>query len=260
MNIGKTGIGLIVLVLALIANIIVYATRPFGDNFYIVADVMVGILSLSAVVLGVYAYRLHGFKSLQGKALLFMAIGSFFWFLGEFGWMVYEVVLGMDAPIASLADAAWFLGYPFFAAGIYYAWKITRAPLTRNRKTIITLSILAVITVMLSYLVWPIVTDPEIELAEKIVSAGYVICDMALIAGLFVLIISMIGGRLAKPWIIIAAALTMTALADITYSYFISTYEAGDFIDLLWNFDYLLTAFGFFYYRQSFQDQMKKAK
>ncbi len=108
----------------------------------------------------------------------------------------------------------------------------------------------------LFYLIIPLLASPETTVIEKATTVGYVIGDMSLIAGCVVIAVSLYRGMMAKPWIIITAALVMSALADIIYSYIAVSYEAGSWIDLLWNLDYILMAYGFFYYRSSVKDIM----
>ncbi|MCX6814358.1 MAG: hypothetical protein NTY20_01770 [Candidatus Aenigmarchaeota archaeon] len=250
----KTHAGLAVVGILIIADIFLFIWRPLGENFFIIADLLVVVLAFASFLFGLYAYKLHGFRSLQGKALLFLSLGIFFWFLGESAWAVYEIALGIEAPIASFADLMWYAGYPLFIAGLYYEWKITRIPLTKDRKFLAVLLLMAVLILVSWYGIIPTVQNSETDLLEKSVVIGYVAGDLAIMLGCSIIIVSFLGGKFAKPWIIITMAIILTSLADIGYSYLSTAYETGNWIDLLWDIDYLLLAYGFFYYRQSVKE------
>jgi hypothetical protein len=247
----KTLVGLIILAAVIIANIIIYTIRPFGESFSLAGDIMVMSFSFAASALGFYAYRLHGWKSVQGKAILLISIGVFLWFLGESIWSFYDIALGIEAPFPSYADVAWFLGYPFFIAGLYYVWKVTKTPLTRRRISLAYILGAALLILMVFYAALPALGNPETETLEKAAALGYVIGDTALVIASSVVIISLIGGKLATPWIILIVSLILSCIADIVYTYTFASYQVGDWIDLLWNANYLLEAYAFFYYRSS---------
>ncbi|MCS7105912.1 MAG: hypothetical protein NZ942_01165, partial [Candidatus Aenigmarchaeota archaeon] len=87
-----------------------YFSKPLEENFYIISDFIQILLSFLAFSFGVYTYKFYGGKSLQGKSFLFLSLGIFFWFLGETTWGIYEIVLGIKSPRASLADFLWLAG------------------------------------------------------------------------------------------------------------------------------------------------------
>ena len=246
----RISIALGVLILAFSVDAALHTFKPLGGSFFIVADTIVLILSLLAVISGLYAYRMHGFKSIQGKALLFITLGVFFWFLGELTWGIYEVVLGIETPVASIADVFWIIGYPFFLAGFYHVWKISSTPTDKKK---LTLSAIVTILILssLTYSAIPALIDVEMSFAEKASTAGYVIGDMLVLIALTVSITHLLGSRFAKPWSIIFLATLMATIADIYYMNFLEIYETGNLIDLLWDLDYMLLAFGFFYYRET---------
>ena len=241
----------IVMALVFFADVIVFLIKPFGDSFFIVADLIVVLLAFLTFLLSVIAFRLHGLTSLQGKALLLLSVGMFLWFMGESIWAFYEIVLGIDAPTASLADVVWFAAYPVIVAGIIFAWKILQRPIRKEMpKAVLSLLIfLASSAAFLSF-----IFSEQGWTLETFVSSGYVLGDMVLILSSIGLVLSMAGGKLARPWMIIAAGLILTAVADMAYS--LITYETGMWLDLFWDASYLLLAYGFFYYRQTFVSHM----
>jgi hypothetical protein len=214
------------------------------------------ILSFLAVVFGLYAYKLHGFSSLQGKALLIFTIGLFCWFLGETTWGIYEIILGLGKPIASVADVFWITGYPFLLLGLYYVWKITIVSNSKKRLLALIILIISGCFFMIKLAI-PSLTDTKISIVEKVSTAGYVIGDAALLVALICVITHLFGGKFAKTWVLILLAIFITTIADIYYMNFSEVYETGNLIDLFWDFSYILMAFGFFYHREAVKDIIK---
>ena len=249
----KTLIGLVVLLAFVSADILMFVLKPMGANFFIVVDITNIVLAFVAICFGVSAFRLHGYKNLQGKAILFLTIAVLCWFLGEVLWAYYEIILGIKSPMASFADLVWLLGYPLFAIGLYNAWRITEISVARNTKIFAFLVCVAVLGLASVFLGWPTVADQQISLPEKIVSISYVLGDVILIIGCIVVLWSFQGGSLGRPWLIISFSLILSSVADIVYSYLGTAYLAGNWIDLLWHADYAILAYGFFYHRQAFQ-------
>jgi hypothetical protein len=248
---NKTTNGIIILCTIIMVDLLIYIKKPLGEDFYIIADLLVVLLSLTAFCFGIYAYKLHGSKNIQGKAILFLSLGILFWFFGESIWAFYEIIIKADAPIASLADAFWLLGYPLFAAGLYYEWKITRAGLTRNK--LIAGSFIFIITLLISgwYGIIVPLGNAETSQFEKIVLVSYVIGDIVVMLGAIIVLTSLWGGKLAKQWTIITVAIILTSVADIIYAYMSNSYQTGNWIDILWDANYLLLAYGFYHYRQT---------
>jgi len=256
----KTKVALIITVLIIFADIWLYTTQPLGEDFYIISDWVIVIYSLAAVTVGFYAFRLHGMKSIQGKALFFMIVGGVFWLLGEFFWAYQEVNLGIEIPTPSIADLFWFIGYPLFGMGLYHVWKITRAPVTKSRKYIISMTLVIILMIAGAYGAYPTITDPEMTLLEKGITLGYIVVDFILIVGAVIIILSFWGGKLVRPWLVILLSIIVSTFADIMYAQVASLYESGSFFGILWDIDYILAAFGFFYYRQTMKDVMVSMK
>ena len=248
----------------LLANLLLYLCQPLGENFYLIGDSLVATLALMAVIAGFYAFRLHGFRSTQGRALLFMTAGVFFWFLGELTWGIYEVVLGVEKPVASVADLFWFIGYPMFLLGLYYIYRLSSPVFSRRRLAILAAAMALVFSLMI-YLALPTLADAAMSLEEKISTAGYLIGDAFLLAGLVFTVACLWGSRFAKPWSIIFLSMAALTIADIFYSSFFGVYETGNLMDVFWNTGYIFFAFGFMYYRETakgivFAAKGKKAK
>jgi len=243
--------------LLFVLDIFLYIYQPLGENFYIIGDLFVIFLSFLAFSSGLYAYTLHGSKSLVGKAFLFLSLGVFFWFLGETIWGIYEIVLGIKAPVASIADVFWILGYPCFLLGLVYILKITRFPI-RKSKIILLIFLFSFIFSSLIYLAIPTITNPEISIEEKLSTAGYVIGDIFLLSCITFATVNLFGTKTFRSYFLIILGLVCMTMADIYYMNFLEIYKVGNLIDLLWDLGYILLCLGFFYYRKTMKALLKK--
>jgi len=256
----KTNIALTIMILVLIFDFSLYVLRPLGENFYVISDWILVIYAFFALVSGYYAFKFHGLKSIQGKALLFLSLGVLFWFLGEFSWAYIEVFMGIEVPFPSIADIFWYIGYPLFGLGLFYIWKITGASVKCDIKCLSALGFILLLIIISIYGSYPTIVDVEMTLFEKIVSIGYVILDLILVIGGIFILLTFSKGNLVKPWIFIILSLIICTFADISFTFAGSLYESGGLLDFLWDFDYILLAFGFFYYRQTIEEAIKDGK
>lgn len=252
----KTRIALIITIIVLLIDLLLYIFQPLGENLYFITDWTVVVFALAAVITGYYALRLHGTETLHGKALLFLVLGSLFWAFGELFWALLETILKVE-PFPSIADVFWYIGYPLFGIGLYYIWKITRASAAKQRIFIGALAILATLIIVSFYGIFPHLADPGLTKLERAIVLGYVILDFAVIVGEIIIIVSLLGRELIKPWAIILIAGFFTVFADIMFAQIASLYESGSFFGVLWDAGYILMAFGFFYYRQTISGMLK---
>lgn len=239
------------LVIVLIINLILFTTLPLGENFYLISDWTLVLYSLLAVIAGYYAYKYHGMKHPFGKALFFLTAGVFSWLIAEFLWAYLEVFLGIIAPFPSIADLFWYIGYVPYGIGLYYLWKSTKTPLSMSRMCIAVLFILVALVLGGFYGIYPGLIDEGLTTFGKSIAVGYVVLDLALVIGHIIILSSFFGTDLIKPWAILLIAGLFTTLADILYAQIASLYEATSFFGILWDLQYILLAYGFFYYRQT---------
>jgi len=216
------------------------------------------VFSFLAVFFGFYAYKLHHFSDVHGKALFLLTAGLFFWFLGETTWSFYEIFLG-NLPVFSQGDIFWFIGYPMFLASLYYIWKIVLWPISK-KWFVLCAMVLLVVSTLIWYAALPILMDVEVPLTEKLVTAGYVLGDMLILDVLIVVAFYLTRYKLSRAWHLIILAMALMTLADVIYARDFATYASGNLVDLLWNLSYVIFAFAFIYYREKWQDVLAKTK
>ena len=247
-------IGTVVTLVAIALDVVLYALHPLGDNFFRILDWAVVLYALAAVITGISALRFVGAGSDQGKALLFLIAGGASWMLGEFSWAVLETLLNIENPLASIADVFWYAGYVFFAIGLYKIWNLVKTPVERNRMYPISVALVVLILLGITYATLPLLGDMTLTLIQKAVILGYVPLDFILLGEIIIIFFSFVGGGLVKPWLVIFASLSAATLADILYAQINAMYQTANFFGVLWDIQYILLTFGYFYYRQTIRD------
>ncbi len=253
----RVNLALVFFILMFLANLVLYIYQPLGESFYIISDIIVIFFSFLASIIGFYAFKLHGLKSLQGRVLFFLSLGVFFWFLGETTWGVYEIFFGIKAPVASLADFFWLIGYPIFFFGLYHTCKIVQVKIKKTKLFFLILFALLLFTFAF-YLSYSTITSVELNFLEKLSTVGYVIGDFLLLLFSICAITSLLKTETFKLYFLIIFSIISMCIADIYYMNFLETYEAGNLIDLFWDLSYILLAFGFFYNREAMKNLLKK--
>ncbi len=80
-----------------------------------------GIIAISAAIYGVYVSIKYwgGFRSLIGRAIIFLSLGLFMQWFGLQVWSYYNIILKVEVPYPSLADIGYFGLVPFYAVAAY---------------------------------------------------------------------------------------------------------------------------------------------
>ena len=130
---------------AIIANsIIIFADSSSKHPF---ALIELDVTAIVASSLGVIAVSRHKLKGYHGKSYLFLTLGLISWLCADIVLTYYYFGLGIkEHPVASIADAFWFLGYGFLSAHLVMALKAipVRFDNIKNRIVIIISSIVSV--------------------------------------------------------------------------------------------------------------------
>lgn len=84
----------------------------------VISDYQTPIISLGTMVaLLLAAYRTRQYSSVYSRVWLFLGIAQLFYFLGDFVWFIYEILLN-QSPYPSICDLFYFLYYPFIFIAI----------------------------------------------------------------------------------------------------------------------------------------------
>ncbi len=194
--------------------------------------VVVGLSAVAAILVGTR-------RNLQRDRLAWylFAAGIAAWAGGDaiFDW--YEIQLGKEPPLPSVADALYLGGYPLLAAGLILL--LRRLGAIEGR---IALVDAAIISGGLGIAQWIFVVDPYthetgLSLVERIFGGAYPAMDVLLLAGLAQLLVSP-AWRLRSYQLLVASILA-TIVADELYADSVDTYALGSWIDIFFLLGYV---------------------
>lgn len=237
----------------LAASVIIAILYAYGqwnlDFLYVLSNGLPPILAFAAVMMSVMGGVKLGIARNDRWVLIWLGytLGLFFWFLGEFTWAVYSLVLSVPIPYPSIADGFWIFGYPFFfIALLLQSWPF-RAALT-SKQTAVGLVSMSVITAgVLAVLVPPVLVGTE-EFLTKLVSLAYPLLDVLLLAVAVPVFMLFREGTLWKPSLFIVLGIILTLVADIFFSLTTlnGTYYNGHPLELFFHWSYLAFTLGFY--------------
>jgi hypothetical protein len=251
---------------ALIANsIIIFADSSSKHSFaLIVLDVTASIASS----LGIIAIWRHKLKGHHGKSYLFLTLGLISWLCADISLTYYYFGLGIkEHPIASIADAFWFLGYGFFSAHLVMALRSmpTRFDNNKNR-IVIVISSIASASFLIYSVTRTLISFEFYGFGDTIalfVNITYPMLDSILIIPAILVLVNLRKDyQQSIPWFFSSLSLLVNAIADDGFA---NDVVSGNFHNLLfWDLffitDYLIMASALLWYnRFHISNQLKKS-
>jgi hypothetical protein len=220
-----------------------------------------------SVVGGVYAIKTFGLVGLRAKIIILLTLGIIFWFLGEVVWNWF-VLIGIS-PFPSIADAFYFLAYPFLFFGLLYEFKLGDVTLKRINKSLLILltAVGTLLGVIVIYFGVFLTYDPQVSILKNVFSMGYGIADLILVllsTFLVVIIREYKGGKLAIPWLYFLVGLGLTLVPDIIFAMFNNMYDVNLgltlVMDIMWLLSYIFFSVTFFLFVKNIEDIHSKLK
>lgn len=215
-----------------------------------------GLIPLFGGCLGILEARHWGMlKSAMGKALIFFSSGLITWGLGEMVWSYYTLVLHVEIPYPSLADAVWIFSWPLWSIGIFFLSFATGAKFSLRKRTgQFQLIIIPAIAIAVSYYLLIIVARQGSwtsggGILKIFFDFAYPILDIMVLTFsllLYGLSFKYLGGRFKWAVLIILSGFVFDYLADLTFTYTTTagTFYNGSWIDLLFTTAMFLLSFG----------------
>lgn len=201
-------------------------TENFLTNLYGIIPLAGGLYGLSV------AKHWGGLKSSVGRAVTFLSLGLVTWGVGIFIWLFYNLVLQVEVPYPSLADAAFILSWPLWGIGAIYLSQATGAKFAvRRMGGKVALLIVPLIVIISSYyFLVTVARGGTFEIAEEglqiFFDLAYPIGDVVILT-LATLIYGLsykyFGGRYRSAIYLILAAFAFNYLADFTFSFTTTT-------------------------------------
>ncbi|UFU00803.1 EAL domain-containing protein [Radiobacillus kanasensis] len=177
---------------------------------------------------------------------LFLSLGYFSSFLAILVWDYYDFVRDVDVPFPGIPDLFYMIQYVFFFSALLYRVKAGKSRSLFTRQIIdILIVMLVAIAFSWSFLVQPIVTNPQFAGMYQFVSMGYAIGDIGLLILAFSILIMSPTMIQRNSLIFIFMGLIVQAVADSIYVYLQASvsYTSWSYIDPLYLFAYMLIGF-----------------
>ncbi|HEV8652308.1 MAG TPA: sensor histidine kinase, partial [Actinomycetes bacterium] len=188
-----------------------------------------GMSSVVAVVVGVRIYRPR-----QPLAWHLLAAGLFMFSAGDTINNGYEWVLRTEAPFPSVADPVYLAFFPLLAAGLLLLIR-ARTP-GRDRTSLIDAVIIATGVGLLTwvFLMVPYVRAPDLTLLQRLVSIGYPLEDVLLLA--VAVRLWRAGTQSTTAFRLLTAGLAALLIGDTVYglSQLTVGWVPGGALDLIW--------------------------
>ena len=210
------------------------------------------IIPILAVLIGVYASKIYGLKSANGRALLLVTGGLACLSVGEIILYLSGNFISSVSLDSSIASVFFLLAYPFFGASIYQGYVTAGIKLkTVNKSLLYVVSLASIIlTIFVAYFGVYRAYNPSANLLTNAINIGYGVGDLILvIASLFTILLASEyrGGKLAVFWKSIALGFFVTLMADVLFAVYGDQVLAGVkpylYIDLIWTAGYMFLAF-----------------
>lgn len=194
-------------------------------------------------------------KSEIGKALIFLSSGLISWGIGEMIWSYYNLVLHIEVPYPSWADASFIISWPLWTIGVIHLSSATGAKFglrSKDGKALLFLIPLIVIVVSY-YLLIQVARQGVFELEGDFLKIffdlAYPLWDVAILTvALLVYGLSrnFLGGKFKWAVIITFLGFVVNYFADMSFSYTttVGTHYNGNWVDLLFTTAMFLLSFG----------------
>jgi signal transduction histidine kinase len=194
--------------------------------------VLIGLSAVAAIVVGAQRHLQH-----DRTAWYLFAAGVAAWAAGDAIFDYYDVQLGKEPPLPSIADALYLAGYPLLVAGLVLL--LRRLGAIEGRIAFLDASIMAVGVGLVQ---WIFVIDPYthetgLSLNERIFGGAYPAMDILLLAALSQLLVSP-AWRL-RAFQLLVASIAFTIVADELFVHSIDSYALGDWLDVFFLLGYV---------------------
>ena len=224
------------------------------DKKVIICDIIEPLAAAIAVGLSILVIYRQKTDGLMGKTYTFLGVGLALFLIAEIIWSYYEVVLEIENPFPSIADALWLIGY---GPLLYFVFKLYRFFGASNSRTHQLLAFVAGV-VFLVYLISGISQTADFTaqggITSFIISISYPLLDTALLIPAALIVLNPIKGELTSiPWIFLAVLIMSVGDSAFAYS---SNVTALQKMNWMWNLffvtSYFVTSAGLFWHNRFF--------
>lgn len=165
-----------------------------------------------------------GYKSLVGRAIIFLSLGLLSYWFGQTAWSYHNLVLKAEVPYPSIADIGYFSAIIFYIIGMYTFAKVSGAKITLNKLKgklvafIIPIGMLSISYYLFLQNITPDFSQPIKTFLDFGTPTGYaIVISMALTA--YILTKGVLGGSMRSRIVFIIFALVIQNITDNTFLY-----------------------------------------
>lgn len=240
---------LLILGLALIFQVFVYAAPEGNNKEYIIASISIINPLIASIVSFTVAKRYSG-SLVFGRAYAILGISLFMMFLGESTWYTYVFGFGIEEPYPSIADVFFFAFYPLAMVHIILNVNFFKTKISAPNKIWVTI-IPIVIIVIYSQLSLSsgVEFDFDFFYGMAFVTVSSVLLTLALLGS-----IVFRGGTLGNAWILLLIGILLTTVGDVWFFYLelLDGYFSGHPVELLWYSSYWTMTYALYKHRKIF--------
>ena len=223
------------IILVFIASLIFVLVGMPEETRLIISDIQTPLISLGAMAaLLVAAYRTRQFSPLYTRVWLFLAIAQFFYFMGDFLWFIYELILN-QSPYPSYSDLFYLLYYPFiFIAILQYPVRNFQSTDWMKRILDLLSILLGGLPIYWNYILGPIIqANSSLGLWEQALAYAYPMGDLILLGAVLLLFYNRVRDENQSPIILVAIGILAMVISDSAFSIetMLETYTTGGWTD-----------------------------
>ena len=228
---------------ALGAFVVLITAQPFGEQGTAIADDVLQAVSPSlAAALSVRAARRA--RGSTRRAWRYIGLSSAAWAAGQLVWTFYEIVLGRETPIPSVADVG-YLASPVLAVLGLLSFPAGSVPLVVRIRTFVDGVLIAALLLLVGWatFIGPLVHSSKLSRVGTAMGVAYPAADLALVA--VIVLMWTRDRRLRVPSLhLLSAAFVVLAVTDVSFVRLAAarSYVTGDLVDVGWFAGYMLVA------------------
>lgn len=212
----------------------------------------IGTIS-SAAILSIIVVARQRTSGLFGRAYASLAVGLILWLTAESIWAYYELGLGIETRVSSVADIFWISGYGPLAYHLFSTARFFGKGVKKSRVVLVSVAA----TIFLAFYAQAAISISALEgqegLLTLMIAITYPVLDTILLVPAVLMIMNAGRGLLTSiPWIFVGCILLVAADSLLGMSAIIGMAEPVFHITMVYNAAYLCFMAGLMWYNRQF--------
>ena len=172
---------LVGLVVGFFLGLLFFFQAYYADSMTLITNVLSPLMAGFAVFSAVFALKRYwdSLRSRLSRIWLCFTFGMLLWFLGETTWAIYVLILNVETPYPSIADAFWLIGYIPLLIAIDSYVRLFR-PALFKKMYIISAAVVSAVSIALFAILAPPIIAAEDNVLALSISLAYPALDLLL--------------------------------------------------------------------------------